>query len=73
MYPSSPPHARPAQLVFAKGPPQTAIRQAVDDLLSYVPLPLNLLRLRSSRTLSLTAVRYYIRSYTQKQINAFAT
>ncbi|EIW62928.1 uncharacterized protein TRAVEDRAFT_17441 [Trametes versicolor FP-101664 SS1] len=43
------------RLVFAKGPPQTAIRQAVDDLLS------------------LTAVRYYIRSYTQKQINAFAT
>ncbi|OSD04087.1 hypothetical protein PYCCODRAFT_1364760 [Trametes coccinea BRFM310] len=43
------------RLVAAKGPPQTAIRQAVDDLLS------------------LTAVRYYIRSYTQKQINAFAT
>ncbi|KAI0364456.1 hypothetical protein BV20DRAFT_956282 [Pilatotrama ljubarskyi] len=43
------------RLVATKGPPQTAIRQAVDDLLS------------------LTAVRYYIRSYTQKQINAFAT
>ncbi|KAI0674927.1 hypothetical protein C8Q78DRAFT_1009718 [Trametes maxima] len=43
------------RLVSAKGPPQTAIRQAVDDLLS------------------LTAVRYYIRSYNQKQINAFAT
>ncbi|KAI8994041.1 hypothetical protein BD414DRAFT_481210 [Trametes punicea] len=43
------------RLVAAKSPPQTAIRQAVDDLLS------------------LTAVRYYIQSYTQKQINAFAT
>ncbi|KAI0644749.1 hypothetical protein C8Q79DRAFT_1011763 [Trametes meyenii] len=43
------------RLVSAKGPPQTAIRQAVDDLLS------------------LTAVRYYVRSYSQKQINAFAT
>ncbi|KAH9855139.1 hypothetical protein C2E23DRAFT_814621 [Lenzites betulinus] len=43
------------RLVAGKGPPQTAIRQAVDDLLS------------------LTAVRYFIRSYTQKQVNAFAT
>ncbi|TBU42836.1 hypothetical protein BD309DRAFT_1081132 [Dichomitus squalens] len=43
------------RLVAFKGPSQTAIRQAVDDLLS------------------LAAVRYYVRSYTQKQINAFAT
>ncbi|RPD78165.1 hypothetical protein L226DRAFT_457657 [Lentinus tigrinus ALCF2SS1-7] len=43
------------RLVAFKGPSQTAIRQAVDDLLS------------------INAVRYYLRSYTQKQINAFAT
>ncbi|PIL34262.1 transcription factor [Ganoderma sinense ZZ0214-1] len=43
------------RLVAFKGPSQTAIRQAVDDLLS------------------LTAVRYYLRSSNQKQVNAFAT
>ncbi|KAI0743722.1 hypothetical protein C8Q80DRAFT_856610 [Daedaleopsis nitida] len=43
------------RLVISKGLSQTAIRHAVDHLLS------------------LTAVRYYIRTYTQKQINAFAT
>ncbi|THH29939.1 hypothetical protein EUX98_g4237 [Antrodiella citrinella] len=43
------------RLVSSKGPPQTAIRLAVDDLLG------------------LTAVRYYLSTYTQKQINAFAT
>ncbi|KAI0829727.1 hypothetical protein BC628DRAFT_1314462 [Trametes gibbosa] len=43
------------RLVSVKGPPQTAIRQAVDDLLS------------------LRAVRYFVQSYTQKQVNAFAT
>ncbi|KAH8108067.1 hypothetical protein BXZ70DRAFT_884746 [Cristinia sonorae] len=43
------------RLVASKGPPQTAIRNAVDDLLG------------------LTSVRWYLSTYTQKQINAFAT
>ncbi|KDQ57765.1 hypothetical protein JAAARDRAFT_35454 [Jaapia argillacea MUCL 33604] len=41
--------------VASKSPAPTAIRQAVDKLLSLSP------------------VRYYLRLYTQKQINAFAT
>ncbi|CCM03329.1 uncharacterized protein FIBRA_05457 [Fibroporia radiculosa] len=43
------------RLVAAKGPPQTAIREAVDELLT------------------LDAVRYYVKNYDQKQLNAFAT
>ncbi|KAF8135774.1 hypothetical protein EV363DRAFT_808495 [Boletus edulis] len=43
------------RLVESKGPPQNAVRQVVDELLS------------------LQSVRYYLKPYTQKQINAFAT
>lgn len=43
------------RLVLYKGSLQNAIRQAVDDLITF------------------PAVRYYLKSYTQKQINAFAT
>nr|VWO98317.1 Integral membrane protein [Ganoderma boninense] len=64
------------QLVAFKGLSQTAIRQAVDDLLSYALIfllqSLGLIIFPSPR-LSLTAVRYYLRSSNQKQVNAFAT
>ncbi|KAI0940611.1 hypothetical protein AcW1_003763 [Taiwanofungus camphoratus] len=43
------------RLVAARGSPQSAIREAVDDLLS------------------LNSVRYFLQSYAQRQINAFAT
>ncbi|KZT67153.1 hypothetical protein DAEQUDRAFT_813025 [Daedalea quercina L-15889] len=43
------------RLVTSRGPAQTAIREAVDELLT------------------LDAVRYYLKSYDQKQINAFST
>ncbi|GBE81328.1 predicted protein [Sparassis crispa] len=43
------------RLVASKLPSKTAVRQAVDSLLS------------------LSAVRYYLRLYSQKQVNAFAT
>ncbi|EAU91602.1 hypothetical protein CC1G_11834 [Coprinopsis cinerea okayama7 len=43
------------RFVITKAPVQQAVRQAVDELLTF------------------PAVRYYLKSYTQKQINAFAT
>ncbi|KIJ67641.1 hypothetical protein HYDPIDRAFT_166169 [Hydnomerulius pinastri MD-312] len=53
------------RLVESRGVPHTAVRQAVDDLLEND-------RSRS-HTSSLSPVRYYLKPYTQKQINAFAT
>ncbi|KAI0718987.1 hypothetical protein C8T65DRAFT_716723 [Cerioporus squamosus] len=64
------------RLVAFKGPSQTAIRHAVDDLLSCVHTPTILPSSPRSPAYtppSINAVRYYLRSYTQKQINAFAT
>ncbi|KAG6879664.1 hypothetical protein C0992_013200 [Termitomyces sp. T32_za158] len=61
------------RLVSAKGPIQHVIRQAVDELLACVwtgILPTVRLNLPP---ISLAPIRYYLKSYTQKQINAFST
>ena len=65
------------QMVAAKGSQQTIIKQAVDDLLTYVPAHVAraLTRLTHSPPCRLNGVKYYLKcsNYDQKQINAFAT
>ncbi|KAG6378244.1 hypothetical protein JVT61DRAFT_13950 [Boletus reticuloceps] len=63
------------RLVESKGPPQNAVRQVVDELLSLVsPYSLSWeLYISLFHVPSLQSVRYYLKPYTQKQINAFAT
>ncbi|KAF8967844.1 hypothetical protein BDZ97DRAFT_472657 [Flammula alnicola] len=56
------------RLVGSKAPLQQVVRQAVDELLEYVSCAL--LRIHIA---PLPPIRYYLKSYTQKQINAFAT
>lgn len=58
----------------SKFAPQNAIRQVVDDLLAFViSLPCVCSPVIQGQSFSLPSVRYYLKPYTQKQINAFAT
>lgn len=63
-----------SQLVLSRSSLQNAVRHAIDELLLCVLLFLSLsLYSAHPSQYSLPPVRYYLRSYTQKQINAFAT
>ena len=77
MAPSSLFFSRVPQLVVTKGPVQQVTRQAVHELLLFVlssPSPPTFcLPLTACLPYSLLPIRYYLKSYTQKQINAFAT
>lgn len=67
------------QLVSSKGPIHQVMRLAVDELLTYVSgifihrRSCHLRPLQHPFCFSLPSIRYYLKSYTQKQINAFAT